>query len=189
MGIPNSGSTSDNEDILNPPCTSAGLHREGSCLVRRWRFAEVRVRRVFVPEVGRHGAAGHGATTGLLRRRHQGLHIGRLCSTPSTSSKARTPRSRPFGYHELAGTKVTLKKPLVVLMKKNVSGGIARDQEPPVVVELKVIGIIRHKNTRSSSRTAPTPSFQNQQVSNQGEDRAARASRKLTRFLGTVSSN
>ncbi|KAF8661238.1 hypothetical protein HU200_057082 [Digitaria exilis] len=91
------------------------------------------------------------------------------------------------GYHELAGMKVTLKKPLVVLMKKNVSGGVARDQEPPVVVELKVIGIIRHKNTRSSSRTAPRPSFQNQQVSNQGEDRAARANSKLTPFLGTVS--
>jgi chromosome transmission fidelity protein 8 len=48
---------------------------------------------------------------------------------------------------ELAGTKVSLKKPLLVLKKKKVTGGAA-DQEPPMVVgeaELEVIGIIRHK--------------------------------------------
>jgi len=49
-----------------------------------------------------------------------------------------------LGYHEVTGTKVKLKKPLLVLRKK-VSGG-AGDQEPPAaVVELEVIGIIRHK--------------------------------------------
>nr|CAB3478986.1 unnamed protein product [Digitaria exilis] len=49
------------------------------------------------------------------------------------------------GYHELAGTKVTLKKPLLVLRKKKVGGGGVGDQEPPAEVELEVIGIIRHK--------------------------------------------
>ena len=51
-----------------------------------------------------------------------------------------------MGYHELAGTKVTLKKPLLVLRKKKVGGG-APDQEPPTAaeVELEVIGVIRHK--------------------------------------------
>lgn len=50
-----------------------------------------------------------------------------------------------MGYHELAGTKVTLKKPLLVLRKKKVGGGGVGDQEPPAEVELEVIGIIRHK--------------------------------------------
>ena len=51
-----------------------------------------------------------------------------------------------MGYHELAGTKVTLKKPLLVLRKKKVAGGAA-DQQPPTAaeVELEVIGVIRHK--------------------------------------------
>ncbi|KAL5657840.1 hypothetical protein ACJX0J_031003, partial [Zea mays] len=50
------------------------------------------------------------------------------------------------GYHELAGTKVTLKKPLLVLRKKKVNAG-AQEEEPPTAaeVELEVIGIIRHK--------------------------------------------
>jgi chromosome transmission fidelity protein 8 len=60
------------------------------------------------------------------------------------------------GYHELAGTKVTLKKPLLVLRKKKMDAG-CEEQEPPEV-ELEVIGIIRHKT--SSSRTAPRPSSQ-----------------------------
>jgi chromosome transmission fidelity protein 8 len=34
------------------------------------------------------------------------------------------------GYHELAGTKVTLKKPLLVLRKKKMDAGCG-DQEPP----------------------------------------------------------
>ncbi|KAK3164709.1 hypothetical protein QOZ80_1AG0023520 [Eleusine coracana subsp. coracana] len=71
-----------------------------------------------------------------------GLHIGRLCSGPSLSSSS----SSKAGYHELAGTKVTLKKPLLVLRKKKVHGD---DQETPTTaaadVELEVIGIIRHK--------------------------------------------
>jgi hypothetical protein len=41
---------------------------------------------------------------------------------------------------------VTLKKPLLVLRKKKLTGGAA-DQETPTaeVVELEVIGVIRHK--------------------------------------------
>jgi chromosome transmission fidelity protein 8 len=74
----------------------------------------------------------------------RGLHMGRLCSAPSPSSKA-PGYTFTVGYHELAGTKVTLKKPLLVLRKKKASGG---DQEPPTTaadVELEVIGVIRHK--------------------------------------------
>lgn len=110
----------------------------------------------------------------------RGLHIGRLCSSPSpasASSKARQliltrrllslhlvswlpwmcsflMRLRWYqagftftvGYHELAGTKVTLKKPLLVLRKKKVNAG-TQEEEPPTAaeVELEVIGIIRHK--------------------------------------------
>ncbi|CAD6225433.1 unnamed protein product [Miscanthus lutarioriparius] len=47
------------------------------------------------------------------------------------------------GYHELAGTKVTLKKPLLVLRKKKTNADCG-EHEPPEV-ELEVIGIIRHK--------------------------------------------
>ncbi|EMS57421.1 hypothetical protein TRIUR3_26531 [Triticum urartu] len=109
--------------------------------------------------------------------RIQGLHIGRLCSTSSApSSKARTTNppcilgfliwfggsSRrschcqggytfTVGYHELAGSKVTLKKPLLVLRKKkNDKGnpgelGQGGQAAAAAEVELEVIGIIRHK--------------------------------------------
>lgn len=42
-----------------------------------------------------------------------------------------------MGYHELTGTKVTLKKPLLVLRKKK--------KNAAEEVELEVIGVIRHK--------------------------------------------
>jgi chromosome transmission fidelity protein 8 len=102
--------------------------------------------------------------------RIQGLHIGRLCSTSSSpSSKARTHplfslrisflESALFcshggfrhyqgaytftvGYHELAGTRVTLKKPLLVLRKKKNDG---KGGAAAAAVELDVIGVIRHK--------------------------------------------
>ncbi|KAM0907037.1 hypothetical protein ACQ4PT_016377 [Festuca glaucescens] len=45
------------------------------------------------------------------------------------------------GYHELAGTRVTLKKPLLVLRKKKNDG----QGGPAAPVELDVIGVIRHK--------------------------------------------
>ncbi|XP_062199416.1 uncharacterized protein LOC133901895 [Phragmites australis] len=76
----------------------------------------------------------------------RGLHIGRLCSSPSGSTNSKAGYTFTVGYHELAGTKVTLKKPLLVLRKKKVSSG--GDQEPPVAaaeLELEVIGVIRHK--------------------------------------------
>ncbi|CAN6217239.1 unnamed protein product [Urochloa humidicola] len=80
----------------------------------------------------------------------RGLHIGRLCSAPSpSSSSSKGGYTFTVGYHELAGTKVVLKKPLLVLRKKKVSnGGGAADQESPaaeVEQELEVIGVIRHK--------------------------------------------
>ncbi|KAF8716495.1 hypothetical protein HU200_026280 [Digitaria exilis] len=75
----------------------------------------------------------------------RGLHIGRLCSAPSPSATSKAGYTFTVGYHELAGTKVTLKKPLLVLRKKKVGGGGVGDQEPPAEVELEVIGIIRHK--------------------------------------------
>nr|XP_051187589.1 uncharacterized protein LOC127301397 [Lolium perenne] len=46
-----------------------------------------------------------------------------------------------IGYHELAGTRVTLKKPLLVLRKKKNDG----QGGPAAAVELDVIGVIRHK--------------------------------------------
>lgn len=48
-----------------------------------------------------------------------------------------------MGYHELSGTKLSLKNPLLVLKKKKAvqeDGSISNDE-----LELEVIGIIRHK--------------------------------------------
>ncbi|CAN6173907.1 unnamed protein product [Urochloa humidicola] len=76
----------------------------------------------------------------------RGLHIGRLCYAPSPSA-SKGGYTFTVGYHELAGTKVVLKKPLLVLRKKKVSSG--GDQESPAAAEveqeLEVIGVIRHK--------------------------------------------
>lgn len=70
--------------------------------------------------------------------RIQGLHIGRLCtSSPSSSSNSKGGYTFTVGYHELTGTKVTLKKPLLVLRKKK--------KNAAEEVELEVIGVIRHK--------------------------------------------
>ncbi|RCV11227.1 hypothetical protein SETIT_2G169200v2 [Setaria italica] len=76
-----------------------------------------------------------------------GLHIGHLGSTPSPSSSSKAGYTFTMGYRELAGMKVTLKKPLLVLRKKVSGGGGAGDQESPssADVELEVIVIIRHK--------------------------------------------
>uniref|UniRef100_A0ACD5XUR9 Uncharacterized protein n=1 Tax=Avena sativa TaxID=4498 RepID=A0ACD5XUR9_AVESA len=72
--------------------------------------------------------------------RIQGLHIGRLCST-SSSPSSKGAYTFTVGYHELAGTRVTLKKPLLVMRKKKKNDG----QGGPAAVELEVIGVIRHK--------------------------------------------
>ncbi|KAM3274725.1 hypothetical protein ACQJBY_043628 [Aegilops geniculata] len=81
--------------------------------------------------------------------RIQGLHIGRLCSTSSAPS-SKGGYTFTVGYHELAGSKVTLKKPLLVLRKKKNDKGDTGElgQGGPAAaaeVELEVIGIIRHK--------------------------------------------
>ncbi|XP_048549805.1 putative uncharacterized protein DDB_G0287975 [Triticum urartu] len=82
--------------------------------------------------------------------RIQGLHIGRLCSTSSAPS-SKGGYTFTVGYHELAGSKVTLKKPLLVLRKKkNDKGnpgelGQGGQAAAAAEVELEVIGIIRHK--------------------------------------------
>ncbi|CAI0403577.1 unnamed protein product [Linum tenue] len=62
----------------------------------------------------------------------QNLEIGRLCR-PSSDEKY----TLTIGYHELSGTKVTLKKPLAVLKK------VKRTDDGKV--ELDVVGVIRHK--------------------------------------------
>ncbi|XP_050225505.1 uncharacterized protein LOC126674983 [Mercurialis annua] len=65
----------------------------------------------------------------------QNLVIGQLCRPSSQEVYTLT-----VGYHELTGSKVTLKKPLLVLKKvKGSNGGSANK------VDLDVIGIIRHK--------------------------------------------
>lgn len=75
------------------------------------------------------------------------LTIGSLCRTSTSTYKL------VIGYHELEGTKVTLKKPLVIL--KKVKAPDAMDTDPvsssdpslstSTPVEMHVVGIIRHK--------------------------------------------
>ncbi|KAJ4755174.1 Chromosome transmission fidelity protein 8 [Rhynchospora pubera] len=68
----------------------------------------------------------------------RGLEIGRLCCSSSSSQVNYT---FTVGYHELSGTKVSLKKPLLVLKKNKQEEGSVSNNE----VDLEVIGIIRHK--------------------------------------------
>ncbi|GLU24231.1 hypothetical protein SLE2022_401810 [Rubroshorea leprosula] len=66
----------------------------------------------------------------------QNLQIGRLCRPSSQESYTFT-----VGYHELMGSRVALKKPLLVMKKtKQISEGSSSPE-----VELEVIGIIRQK--------------------------------------------
>ncbi|GKV04971.1 hypothetical protein SLEP1_g17046 [Rubroshorea leprosula] len=66
----------------------------------------------------------------------QNLQIGRLCRPSSQESYTFT-----VGYHELVGSRVALKKPLLVMKKtKQISEGSSSPE-----VELEVIGIIRQK--------------------------------------------
>ncbi|CAA7399075.1 unnamed protein product [Spirodela intermedia] len=66
----------------------------------------------------------------------QNLEIGHLCCSSQSVYKF------TVGYHELSGTKVPLKKPLLVLKKrKEESLGGAESS----TTELEVIGIIRHR--------------------------------------------
>ncbi|XP_027115630.1 putative uncharacterized protein DDB_G0287975 [Coffea eugenioides] len=86
--------------------------------------------------------------------RLRNLHIGLLCRPSSQESYTFT-----VGYHELTGTKVPLKKPILVLKKTRVSdedvvegeGEEEKDSGGDIAspsnsrVQLAVIGIIRHK--------------------------------------------
>ncbi|KAJ8470281.1 hypothetical protein OPV22_024624 [Ensete ventricosum] len=47
-----------------------------------------------------------------------GLEIGHLCCPSLSSSSSQPSYTFTVGYHELSGTKVQLKKPLLVLKKK-----------------------------------------------------------------------
>ncbi|KAK7283656.1 hypothetical protein RIF29_13332 [Crotalaria pallida] len=68
----------------------------------------------------------------------QNLHIGTLCR-PS-SSPPQEVYTFTVGYHELTGSKVPLKKPMLVLKK------IKQQQDDgEIEVELRVVGIIRNK--------------------------------------------
>ncbi|XAR71730.1 hypothetical protein NMG60_11018133 [Bertholletia excelsa] len=75
-----------------------------------------------------------------FQERLQNLEIGQLCRPSSQESYTFT-----VGYHELTGSKVPLKKPLLVLKKTRSS---ALDQGGDLslsTVELQVIGIIRQR--------------------------------------------
>ncbi|XP_074291262.1 uncharacterized protein LOC141618039 [Silene latifolia] len=76
-----------------------------------------------------------------LQNNLQNLEIGRLCRPSSQETYTFT-----IGYHELTGSRVKLKKPLVVLKKVKHSD---EDQETNTnsssTVELDVIGVIRQK--------------------------------------------
>ncbi|XP_011048658.1 PREDICTED: chromosome transmission fidelity protein 8 homolog [Populus euphratica] len=77
----------------------------------------------------------------------QNLQIGQLCRLSSSSQESYT---FTVGYHELTGSKVTLKKPLLVLKKVKRFMDVDQSDDnkgdlPSSKVELDVIGIIRHK--------------------------------------------
>ncbi|KAK6155745.1 hypothetical protein DH2020_009993 [Rehmannia glutinosa] len=74
--------------------------------------------------------------------RIQNLQIGVLCRPSSQENYTFT-----VGYHELTGSKVTLKKPILVLKKIKLQDK-EEESEGDVSstrVELDVIGVIRHK--------------------------------------------
>ncbi|KAF3433007.1 hypothetical protein FNV43_RR24109 [Rhamnella rubrinervis] len=73
--------------------------------------------------------------------RLQNLEIGQLCRPSSQEVYTFT-----VGYHELTGSKVPLKKPLLVLKKvKRSDVDRSGGDEDSARVELEVIGIIRHR--------------------------------------------
>lgn len=92
----------------------------------------------------------------------QDLEIGRLCCTSQVSPQLNPhppPRSSlinqwlinwflqgsytfTVGYHELSGTKMPLKKPIVILRKRKIHIGKSEDLSR---TELEVVGIIRHR--------------------------------------------
>ncbi|KAA3469955.1 reverse transcriptase [Gossypium australe] len=73
----------------------------------------------------------------------QNLQIGLLCRPSSQENYTFT-----VGYHELTGSKVALKKPMVVLKKikyMDVEQQIDEATSSSSCVELDVVGVIRHK--------------------------------------------
>ncbi|OMO86043.1 Chromosome transmission fidelity protein 8 [Corchorus capsularis] len=71
----------------------------------------------------------------------QNLTIGELCRPSSQEIYTLT-----VGYHELTGSKVALKKPLLVLKKiKYMDVDQGDDATSSSKVELDVVGVIRHK--------------------------------------------
>ncbi|KAE8022514.1 hypothetical protein FH972_008306 [Carpinus fangiana] len=77
-----------------------------------------------------------------VQDRLQNLQIGLLCRPSSQEVYTLT-----VGYHELTGSKVPLKKPLLVLKKTKHSESHNQigDASSSSRVELHVIGIIRHR--------------------------------------------
>ncbi|CAD5187244.1 unnamed protein product [Musa acuminata subsp. malaccensis] len=73
-----------------------------------------------------------------------GLEIGHLCCS-SLSSSSQLSYIFTVGYHELSGTKVQLKKPLLVLKKKAAVDAAGPEFPASSATELEVIGIIRQK--------------------------------------------
>ncbi|CAM6089274.1 unnamed protein product [Calypogeia fissa] len=80
-----------------------------------------------------------------LHQKLETLTIGSLCMHPGNKFIFNV------GYHELEGSKVTLKKPLVIMKKKKVA---ENEMEVDLSesygqgssdVEMEVVGIIRHK--------------------------------------------
>ncbi|KAI4347528.1 hypothetical protein L6164_008337 [Bauhinia variegata] len=77
--------------------------------------------------------------------RLQNLEIGTLCR-PSTQEAY----TFTIGYHELTGSKVPLKKPLLVLKKiihpdASVDQSSESNPKAKAEMELQVVGIIRHR--------------------------------------------
>ncbi|KAK4784147.1 hypothetical protein SAY86_018515 [Trapa natans] len=69
------------------------------------------------------------------------LKIGQICRSSEDTY------TFTIGYHELTGSKVPMKKPLLVLkkIKKNIEDNADTNPSNPFKMELEVIGIIRHK--------------------------------------------
>ncbi|XP_058205401.1 uncharacterized protein LOC131319248 [Rhododendron vialii] len=75
-----------------------------------------------------------------FQNRLQNLEIGQLCRPSSQETYTFT-----VGYHELTGSKIPLKKPLLVLKKTRDSDAENVEHEQSSKVELEVIGIIRQR--------------------------------------------
>ncbi|KAL8246430.1 hypothetical protein R6Q59_007646 [Mikania micrantha] len=79
-----------------------------------------------------------------FQNRIQNLQIGLLCRPSSQETYTFT-----VGYHELSGSKIPLKKPLLVLKKKIIKSDMEIDQNDDHLsssgMELEVVGIIRQR--------------------------------------------